>query len=1396
MKFNKIIGLFVAIMVFCVSQLDARKPDNIGEAPKPDHIEWRSNCQRPTSATEMSVNNVRARLLTGGDVWSEAQYVVPKPAPGDLNVSALYAGGVWIGGVDRSRNIKLSGVMYRSMGFDFFSGPLDLRGVTELQTCQNWDRFFKVDGREVKRFILSYQQAIIEGREYNCDSIPDNIKYWPGRNNPFWREKYNFDLPDQDLGDYFDFNGDGIFNACDGDFPIILIRGCEPDVFEDASKLIADEMIFWIYNDNGGPQTLSGPTSIQMEVQVQAFAYATNDEINDMTFYRYKLLNKATEDLLDCYFAMWVDPDLGCYADDFIGCDVGRSLAYVYNEDAIDGIGATSDCAGTPTYGSDIPLVGYDYFRGPRGPKVFATDPNGGFLLDTLRDNTGRVVRDSLGNPIFTNKLVDPIPFSGQVDTIVEIGMSSFTYHENCGIGSPEPGTCDPQRGREQGFYNLIRGFWADGTPFTRGGSAYNPGSTDTIRYAFPDPPSSTGGDAWSMCSVQSPFGDRRTLQATGPLLLQPGVENELIIGVVYVPSVMHPCPDISRLLFADDISQNLFDNCFNLPEGPDAPDVTAIELDRELILMLSNERFSNNFEERFREVDIQAPNIDGNEYVFEGYRIFQLANANVTAQELSDITKARQVAQVDVRNGIKEIYNWTVEPNPIDPIFGPAIFTPQRMVVGQDRGINTTFRITEDQFATTDRRLVNHRQYHYLAIAYAYNNWQPLDIVNPPYEGQRRPYLEGRNNLGPRGDGSPYTLVPRPIVYEELQSNYGDGPTVTRISGEGNPGVFLEMEPETYELILNGQFDGKILYKEGLGPISAKVVDPLRVKSGKYRLEISGTHNGSAAVCSFERDALWRVTDLSNNQVILDNRPLAEAKEYIINNFGISITVSQADYVATTRSGRNGAIGARLEYANPNGGRWFNAVTNGGIFFRGETGNVSNRAVDYILKPNPEDQNNSLSTMGDGFFVPMLSAKRQDDFGQLFLSPVAHDLFPFTNSRNGLRYRDLNNVDIVFTSDKSKWSKCIVVETNYSGFSNIGFQSIGEVGNFRLRNSQSKDQSGNLIEGTGFSYFPGYAVDVETGKRLNIFFGENSVFSNREITFNGQTYNIAEFMDGGNGIGGDMIFNPSSETLIGIPGIVELNPDFPNIGFPVFGGQHYIYVTRQEYDGCEGLATRLRSNNIDQRSVALGAVTWTSFPMGVTSAPMRSIEGGLIPNDLTVKLRVDKPYGPSRRFTTEGTPATTRNCLTDGDRPVYEFEFKGVESRQLENQADYVGALANVNVVPNPYYAYSAYETSQFSNVVKITNLPTQATVTIYSLDGSFIRQYQRDERGAILRGTNRPTSTSQVFPDLEWDMKNFREIPVASGVYLIHIVAPEYNEERTIKWFGVSRRFDPSGL
>jgi hypothetical protein len=97
------------------------------------------------------------------------------------------------------------------------------------------------------------------------------------------------------------------------------------------------------------------------------------------------------------------------------------------------------------------------------------------------------------------------------------------------------------------------------------------------------------------------------------------------------------------------------------------------------------------------------------------------------------------------------------------------------------------------------------------------------------------------------------------------------------------------------------------------------------------------------------------------------------------------------------------------------------------------------------------------------------------------------------------------------------------------------------------------------------------------------------------------------------------------------------------------------------------------------------------------------------------------------------------------------------------------------INVVPNPYYAFSQYETSQLDNRVKITNLPERCTVTIYDMNGTLIRQYNK----------------ADPLTSLDWDLKNAKNIPIASGTYIIHVDVPGAGE-KVLKWFGVMRPID----
>lgn len=1110
-----------------------------------NHSSMKSDCSRPTATYDMNVNNVRARLHNGGTLFEGGHYITPNKASGTSKVSGIYAAGIWLGGKDRAGNIRLSASDYKQDGSDFFPGPLDYYGVTTKQYCDDWDKIFTVKGKNIEDHISAWNKAKENNVPFDCTKIPDDVKYWPAQGNPYWNEKYQWPLPNQALAGYWDKDDDGKYNPCNGDYPIVLRSGCQVDYYQ--SPYLPTEINFFIFNDNGGPQTLSGPNKIQMEVQVSAYAYNTKNEVNDMTFYQYKLINKATEDLIDFYFSFWVDPDLGCYKDDYFGYDKTRDVAYIYNQDAVDGDG--SDCNGDNTYSENIPMIGFSFLVKPYGPKAFKRDINGKFIYDQF------------GQKI----MIDPKPNTGQQDTLVEIGISSFTYSENCGLpgSSFPPGTCDPRRGREDGFYNYIRGFWADGTPTTFGGSGYNPGSTDTVKHVFSGLPNNP--NEWSMCTANLPYSNRKLYLSTGPLLLQPGATNLMTVNIFSVFDVSLPCPDLTKMRYINGATQQFLENCFNEPqEGPDAPDMSCIEKDEELILILKNKKdWSNNYNESFSEATLYLPPGFDDLYRFEGYKIYQLRDESVRYNQYTDPSFARLIAQTDIKNNVANIYNWFPIENPDTSAFAyPYVWEPKLMISGANVGLKHTFTITEDQFADEEKTLINGEKYYFSAVAYAHNEWRPYNTQDN--YGQRTPYIDGRVNI------KNYSFVPT-----ESSNQIENQLQVTRISGEGNPNVFLELTPDMYDKMLANNFDGKITYRTGFGPLVGKILDTTKLGDKKYRLEITGNFNYSRALCVYEDDATWTLTNITDNTIILENKPLFYIKEYVVDELGFSITVENRPEPASQASDINkGGIGAKLDYHNPDGPKWFAAVTEGG--------KIQDNMYEYI---NPvgrilQDIDNKLSKLGDGYFIPLMSSKH--NAMPFFLSPSARELASIMSgpALNSFRFRDLNNVDIVMTSDKSKWSKCIVVESTSPELAAGG--TIGNRKNFELRSSPSIDKNGNLLnDGTiGFSYFPGYAVDVETGKRLNIFFGESSLYRDTMININGTQVDMKNVLQDGITLGGDMIFNPSSQLAIDDLVIKDpLTDEIISIIDPkgiVAGGQHYIYVTRQAYDGCASFAKKM----------------------------------------------------------------------------------------------------------------------------------------------------------------------------------------------------------------------------
>jgi hypothetical protein len=465
-------------------------------------------CTLPLAQSDLGVNNVRARLKNAGDLWwdgNEARYIVPNLGPGQAEVAAIFAGSLWIGGYDEQGNLKLAAPTYGadSNQSDYFAGPLDEQGQTDIFQCDRFDQIWSTTSANIDTFLQDWNDnGVLD------NPVPSSLLKWPGRGNPHSFSQNGFSLPNQALAPFFDQNNDGIYDPLDGDYP---------DIRD------ADEGHWMVFNDKGNAHTDSGGEPLGVEIHLLAYAYKSTDEaINNATFYEYTLLNKSGGRLDSVFAALWVDADLGCPSDDYIGCSPQRNLAYAYNRDAVDGSSGCS-CQGVNTYCEDIPLIGIKLLDGALAGRNFG--PGG--------------------------TLVTP-PVGQTPDTTLRLGMTSFMHYRSGSVSPTPPSVLrDPQTPQE--YYRLMTGHWRDGTPLTSGGSGYNPQSTDYVSFSFPGNPSDGAG--WSMCAANTPTIDPRMVISSGPFRMEAGEANSLSFAVIFQAGAPHPCPDVSGLeAIADEV--------------------------------------------------------------------------------------------------------------------------------------------------------------------------------------------------------------------------------------------------------------------------------------------------------------------------------------------------------------------------------------------------------------------------------------------------------------------------------------------------------------------------------------------------------------------------------------------------------------------------------------------------------------------------------------------------------------------------------------------------------------------------------------------------------------------------------------------------------------------------
>jgi hypothetical protein len=363
-----------------------------------------------------------------------------------------------------------------------------------------------------------------------------------------------------------------------------------------------------------------------------------------------------------------------------------------------------------------------------------------------------------------------------------------------------------------------------------------------------------------------------------------------------------------------------------------------------------------------------------------------------------------------------------------------------------------------------------------------------------------------------------------------------------------------LELTPESEQLIIEQYTPQEVTYENGFGPVDVKVIDPLQVKGGDYSLKILGYGASLNATAWLALDsAQWVLTRESGGvlETVSSDQSIQVGNEQLIPEWGISVYIEQyaPEAMPPSQTYKPALLTSSVEFADSSK-QWLSAILDEDGAFpanwirSGTAEEDANVDLFPVFCDDPASWNDyagvddleSMESVLDGAFGPYRLLAAGDCNHEL-----VSDALSSTVSFNA-DMKFLSSVDIVFTSDRSKWTRCPVLETqsnpDLSWDGNTKKQEVKEMPSIdkygvpttNPSSSSSNAADANYISGEGMGWFPGYVIDVSSGERLNVAYGEDSWL--------------------GNNGGKDMMFNPSGN-------------NYTQFGDPLFGGKHYLYIFR-----------------------------------------------------------------------------------------------------------------------------------------------------------------------------------------------------------------------------------------
>ncbi len=467
----------------------------------------------------LSINNIKALIRAGGiQFWEpDSNNQNNRPVyeyPNGSGKKTIFSSSIWIGGLDNSNNLKLAAERYNQGGTDFWAGPITTNGtaVTNQNIVNSWNNVWTIKKQNLINYLSSSSYP---------NNPPTFVLNWPAHGDT------NLFLSYQ-IAPFIDLNGNGHYEPFLGDYP----------------KIYGDQCAFFVINDSKTHNETNGsPIGAEIHVFAYAFNNPNDSALHNTIFYKYKIINRSTTTLHDCYLGLFTDIDIGFAFDDYVACDVERSTYYGYN-------GYFNDTY----YGTNIPAQGVSILGGP--------------IMDA--DGIDNPKFDFNGHPICDNS-VNGLNFGDGIVDNERLGMTKFIYYNNSSAPTGEPYL-------PYSHYKLLTGSWTNNTPLTWGGTGYDTTSTLTANFMFPGTSDTlnwgTGcgnrpiPNDWSEDSLHNAPADRRGLASMGKFTFQAGSTKYLDICYTTATSYNFKTTSVDILKERIDHIKYLFSNSPEIFQG------------------------------------------------------------------------------------------------------------------------------------------------------------------------------------------------------------------------------------------------------------------------------------------------------------------------------------------------------------------------------------------------------------------------------------------------------------------------------------------------------------------------------------------------------------------------------------------------------------------------------------------------------------------------------------------------------------------------------------------------------------------------------------------------------------------------------------------------------------